>query len=94
MQVWQACLALQGRCGEVLQWVQALVGDQPESRIGRACVLWVQVGAGMMDFSNKGSVKVTLQQAYQHDSDYDTCACGRRKLSSDRLCSGCREAGL
>lgn len=47
-----------------------------------------------MMFSNKAPVKVPMAPCYQHDGDYDTCACGRRKLSSVRLCSGCREAGL
>jgi len=48
----------------------------------------------MMDFSSKALVKVPMVPCYQHDSDYDTCACGRRKLRSERLCSECREKGL
>ncbi len=45
-------------------------------------------------FANKGSVRIPLQQVYQHDDDYDRCACGRRKLKEERLCSECREAEL
>ena len=47
-----------------------------------------------MDFGNKAPVKVPMVPCYQHDGDYDTCACGGRKLKADRLCSGCREKGL
>jgi len=40
----------------------------------------------MTDFGNKGQVRVLLQQAYHHDATFDRCACGRRKLHSDRGC--------
>lgn len=48
----------------------------------------------MMNFGNEAPVKVPLQPLYQHDGDYDKCACGKRKLHSDRHCSICREVGL
>ncbi len=52
------------------------------------------MGADMIDFGNKAHVRMPLLSCYQHDGDYDSCACGRRKLKSDRLCSRCREKGL
>ncbi len=42
-------------------------------------------------FKNSASVKVPLQPVYQHDSDYDRCACGRRKLRSDSECGACKD---
>ncbi len=47
-----------------------------------------------MDFSNKAPVRIPLLSCYQHDGDYDACACGRRKLRSERVCPECREKGL
>ncbi|MDO8727079.1 MAG: hypothetical protein Q7J35_13505 [Candidatus Methanoperedens sp.] len=43
-------------------------------------------------FKNKGGVHILLQSVYQHDGDYDKCACGKRKPRADRLCVACREA--
>jgi len=48
----------------------------------------------MMDFSNKGPIKVSLQKTYQHDGDYERCAYGRRKLRSDRLYISCHDGML
>jgi hypothetical protein len=42
-------------------------------------------------FENSAPVKVPLQPVYQHDSDYDRCGCGRRKLRSDGECGACQD---
>jgi len=45
----------------------------------------------MIDLSNKTPVNVPMVPCYQHDGDYDRCACGRSKLRSDRLCGACQD---